>query len=81
VELGRHVGFRFQCLRACGFDSRGGYNGGNKVSRFERKQSEERMRPEAAFVFARLAQLVRAPRLHRGCRGFESLSEHLEGEK
>jgi hypothetical protein len=34
------------------------------------------MRLEAAFVFARLAQLVRAPRLHRGCRGFESLSEH-----
>lgn len=23
-----------------------------------------------------LAQLVRAPRLHRGCRGFESLSAH-----
>ncbi len=25
----------------------------------------------------RLAQLVRAPRLHRGCRGFESLSVHI----
>src|ERR1700686_3407259 len=24
----------------------------------------------------RLAQLVRAPRLHRGCRGFESLTAH-----
>ena len=24
----------------------------------------------------RIAQLVRAPRLHRGCRGFESLSAH-----
>ena len=27
-------------------------------------------------VDGRLAQLVRAPRLHRGCRGFESLSVH-----
>ena len=25
----------------------------------------------------RLAQLARAPRLHRGCRGFESLIAHL----
>ena len=28
------------------------------------------------FLFARLAQLARAPRLHRGCRGFKSLSAH-----
>src|SRR5436190_692181 len=27
-----------------------------------------------ALRFGRLAQLVRAPRLHRGCRGFESLN-------
>ena len=26
----------------------------------------------------RLAQLVRAPCLHRGCRGFESLIAHLK---
>ena len=26
--------------------------------------------------FGRLAQLARAPRLHRGCRGFESLIAH-----
>src|SRR3954452_4542007 len=37
---------------------------------------------QAAAVFfcdavpGRLAQLVRAPRLHRGCRGFESLTAH-----
>jgi hypothetical protein len=28
------------------------------------------------FLYARLAQLVRAPRLHRGGPGFESLSVH-----
>ena len=27
--------------------------------------------------YGRLAQLVRASRLHRECRGFESLSDHL----
>lgn len=29
-------------------------------------------------VYARLAQLVRAPRLHRGGRGFESLSVYIK---
>ena len=28
------------------------------------------------FIVGRLAQLARAPRLHRGCRGFESLIAH-----
>ena len=28
------------------------------------------------FQVGRLAQLARAPRLHRGCQGFESLIAH-----
>lgn len=32
-----------------------------------------------SYYYARLVQLVRAPRLHRGSRGFESLSEHATG--
>jgi hypothetical protein len=30
-----------------------------------------------AVLYGRLAQLVRALRLHRRCRGFESLSAHI----
>ena len=29
------------------------------------------------MLAGRVAQLVRAPRLHRGCRGFESLLAHF----
>src|SRR5205823_13773344 len=35
--------------------------------------------PRGAAFFGRLAQLARAPRLHRGCREFESLIAHPPG--
>ena len=39
-------------------------------------QGHDREPPVGRLWFGRLAQLVRAPRLHRGCRGFESLTAH-----
>ena len=47
------------------------------------KFPQERLNPQLIDSYTstltsegRLAQLVRAPRLHRGCRGFESLIAH-----
>ena len=36
--------------------------------------------PTCRRQIGHLAQLVRAPRLHRGCRGFKSLGAHQNGE-